>query len=179
MAKPTGRPNGRPPKPVEQKRLLGNPGHRHLPDAPAPGQGLPGVSDIPAVPVLGVDGTELWIEIWESGKSWLSPKADRAIVRLLCQAYDEHEQIRRALAIGEVPRHYVLPNGSYVSHPYVTQMTSLRSQMTAWYSALGFSPADRARLGLGEVRQMDSLDELEQRRNERLRRIEEKKKSNE
>lgn len=128
-------------------------------------------------PALGVDGLELWYEVWEAGKSWLSPKADRAIIRLLCQAHDEHEQIRRSLAIGEVPRHYVLPNGSYVSHPLVTQMASLRTQMTGWYAALGFSPADRSRLGLGEVRQMDALDELEQRRNERLRRIEEKKKA--
>lgn len=171
----TGRPNGRPPKPVEQKRALGNPGHRPLPDAPTPGQGLPPASDIPEAPPLGVDGLEMWEEIWSSGKSWLSPKGDKAIVRLLCQAHDEYEQIRRSLAIGEVPRHYVLPNGSFVSHPYVTQMRELRTQITSWLSALGFSPADRARLGLGEVRQMDALDELEQRRNERLRKIEEKK----
>ena len=168
----TGRPGGRPAKPVEVKRALGNPGKRSLPDAPSPGKGLPAVEDIPQPPALGVDGLELWEEIWQSGRSWLSPKGDKAIVRLLCQAQDEYEQLRRSLAIGEVPRTYILPNGSHVSHPYVTQMKELRTQMTAWLSALGFSPSDRARLGLGEVRQMDALDELAQRRNERLRKIE-------
>ena len=169
----TGRPNGRPPKPVEQKRALGNPGKRSLPDPPGVGKGLPATSDIPQPPALGVDGTELWNELWSAGKSWLSPKSDAAIITLLCQAHDESEQIRRSLAIGEVPRYYVLPNGSFVSHPFVTQLQQLRTQKTAWLAALGFSPTDRARLGIGEIRQADALDELERRRNERLRQVNE------
>ena len=171
MATPTGRPNGRPAKPTEVKRALGNPGHRPLPDPPAVGKGLPAVSDIPTPPALGVDGEEMWNQLWAAGKSWLSPDSDGSIITLLCQAHDESEQIRRALAIGEVPRYYVLPNGSYVSHPFVTQLKELRSQKTAWLASLGFSPSDRARLGIGEVRQADALDELERRRNERMRQV--------
>ena len=164
----TGRPPGRPAKPIEQHRALGNPSHKSLPEPPMPGAGLPATGATPPMPPLGIDGAELWIQIWRAGKSWLSPDSDAAIVTLLCQAHDEAEEIRRALAIGEVSRTYVLPNGSWVTHPYVSQLKELRSQMTAWLAAIGFSPADRSRMGLGEVRQTDALDELERRRIERL-----------
>jgi len=165
----TGRPEGRPTKPTEQKRLLGNTGHRPLPDAPTPDTGLKAASGIPECPVLGIDGTRLWNQLWLAGKQWLSPDADMHIIELLCQAQDEAQEIRRAIAIGEVPRFYKLPNGSFVSHPLVTQLSQLRSQSTAWLAALGFSPADRARLGLAEVRQSDALDELNSRRASRMR----------
>lgn len=163
----TGRPKGRPAKPTEQHRALGNPSHKALPNAPMPGQGLPAASDVPTAPALGVDGLELWVQVWSAGRSWLSPESDYEIVTMLCHAKDESEECRRLLSIGEVPRYYILPNGSYVTHPVVTQLKDLRTQMTSWLAALGFSPADRARLGVGEVRQGDVLDELEKRRNER------------
>ena len=167
----TGRPNGRPPKPTEVKRALGNPGKRPLPTPNRPGSGLTPVTDTPTPPTLGPDGLELWIRLWTAGKSWLSPDGDYAVMELLCRATDESEFLRRSLALGEVPRHYVLPNGSFVSHPYVTQLKELRSQMTAWLSSLGFSPTDRARLGLAEVKTLDALDELHRRREERMRRV--------
>lgn len=167
----TGRPNGRPAKPTEVKRALGNPGHRPLPDAPMPNEGLPAAESVPQPPVLGIDGLRLWNQIWRAGKQWLSPDADAHVVALLCQAYDEAEEIRRAIVIGEVPRFYKLPNGSYVTHPLVTQLQQIRSQSTAWLAALGFSPADRARLGLSEVRQSDALTELEARRAQRMREV--------
>lgn len=169
----TGRPNGRPPKPTEQKRALGNPGHRPLPNPPAIGKGLAAADGVPTPPQLGIDGLAMWNDLWSAGKSWLSPQSDITIITLLCQAVDESEQIRRSLAIGEVPRYYALPNGSFVSHPFVTQLKDLRAQITSWLAALGFSPSDRARLGIGEVRQTDALDELQRRRNERLRQVNE------
>ena len=168
MAKATGRPNGRPAKPTELHRLAGNPSHKKLPGAPLPGEGLPAATDVPTPPALGIDGTEMWFQVWTAGKGWLSPDSDSAVITMMCQAHDEAEQIRRALAIGEVSRFYVLPNGSYVTHPYVGQLRELRSQITAWLASLGFSPADRARLGIGETRQADVLDDLERRRQERL-----------
>lgn len=167
MATPTGRPSGRPAKPVEVKRALGNPGGRPLPPAPMPGEGLPAVDGIPTPPILGLEGLEMWQEIWSAGNTWLSPVADRRLVTMLCQAQDEAESIRRALATGEVKRHYVVGNGQHVTHPYVNQLKELRVQMTSWLSALGFSPSDRARLGIGEVRQADVFDELKRRREAR------------
>jgi P27 family predicted phage terminase small subunit len=165
----TGRPTGRPAKPVEVKRALGNPGKRPLPDAPTPDTGMPAAKKIPDAPVLGADGRLLWEQIWIAGKTWLSPAADSHIITMLCQTHDEAEDIRRAIAIGEVPRFYKLPNGSFVTHPLVVQLKDCRTQATAWLAAIGFSPADRARLGLGEVRQSDEFDELNARRANRMR----------
>lgn len=160
----TGRPTGRPAKPVEVKRATGNPGHRPLPVAPLANEGLKPVDNIPNPPSLGADGTQLWLHVWHAGKTWLSPESDFTLIKMLCEAHDEHEAIRRMLSTGEVPRFYTTANGQVVTHPLVTQLGNLRTQMTAWLSAIGFSPSDRSRLGLAEVRVRDELDELEKRR---------------
>lgn len=160
----SGRPMGRPPKPVEQKRALGVSG---LPAAPMPGKGLTG-GVVPELPEsLRGPGSELWVHVWTAGRSWLAVESDRSIVELLCQAQDEAFEIRELLASGEVPRFYTTANGQVVSHPLVGQLKDLRTQQTTWFAAIGFSPADRARLGLAEVRVRDELDELERRRRER------------
>ena len=163
----TGRPTGRPPKPTEKKRALGNPGHRPLPPPPGPGEGLPAATDIPEPPPLGQDGLELWNKLWEAGSGWLSPDADKPMMVMLCQAQDESEEIRRAMALGDVKRYYVVGNGQHVTHPLVNQLKELRTQITGWLAALGFSPTDRARLGVGEVRRVDELDDLKKRREQR------------
>lgn len=158
----SGRPNGRPAKPVERHRLTGT--GKDLPAGPMPGEGLLG-GDLPLVPeTLGPDGVELWNHVWRAGKSWLAIESDRTIVSLLCHAYDEHEQLRKGLASGELARVYVHANGSPVTTPWVTQLKELRSQITSWLAAIGFSPSDRSRLGLAEVRVRDELDELAQKR---------------
>jgi phage terminase small subunit len=90
-----------------------------------------------------------------------------AMIVMMCQAQDEAEDIRRAMRVGDIPRYYVLANGQQVTHPLVNQLKDLRTQITGWLAALGFSPTDRARLGLTEVRQSDALDELERRRQDR------------
>lgn len=161
---PTGRPVGKPAKPVEVKRANGNPGKRPLPAAPLPGEGLSASTSVPVAPPLGDAGLELWAHVWRAGRRWLSPESDMTVVTLLCEAQDDYADIRRQLLTGEVERFYQLPNGSFVSHPLVTQLKDLRVQMTAWLAAIGFSPSDRARLGVGEVRVRDELDELEARR---------------
>jgi P27 family predicted phage terminase small subunit len=163
----TGRPSGRPSKPLEVKRALGNPGQRPLPDAPLPGEGLAGVTSVPMPPELGEAGLELWYHVWTAGKTWLAPESDRTIITLLCNAQDEAEEIRLRIQSGEIERFYTTANGQMVTHPMVTQLANLRAQMTAWLAAIGFSPADRSRLGLAEVRVRDELDELQRRRNER------------
>lgn len=163
----TGRPNGRPPKPTEQKRATGNPGKRPLPSAPMPGEGLVSDGSIPTPPPLREDGLALWSHVWTAGRSWLSPDSDRTVVTLICQAQDEAEELRKGLNSGEFPRVYTHSNGAYVTSPYVTQLKELRTQLTAWLAAIGFTPSDRARLGLSEVRVRDELDELQKRRDAR------------
>lgn len=160
----TGRPVGRPAKPVEQHRLAGNPSKKQLPDAPLPGQGLSTAEGVPTPPPLGEAGLELWFRTWAAGRAWLAPASDYTIVSLLCEAQDDYALVRDLLNSGAEPRYYVTANGQVVTHPLVVQLQNLRAQMTAWLSAIGFSPSDRSRLGLAEVRVRDDLDELAQRR---------------
>lgn len=161
----SGRPKGRPPKPVEQKRSLG----QVTGNAPMPGSGLKGSSTVPVPPSLGDDGRALWDHVWFAGRSWLSPDSDYTIVKMLCEAHDEHEGIRRAINSGVVERFYATANGQIVTHPMVTQLSNLRVQMTSWMAAIGFSPSDRSRLGLAEVRMHDEIDELTARKQQRER----------
>ena len=163
----TGRPAGRPPKPLEVKRAVGNPGKRPLPSAPMPGDGLAPFTGIPDAPDFGPDGMELWGRVWSAGRQWLSVEADYPLIVMLCQAQDEAEDIRRSLNDGSEERYYVVGNGQKVTSPLVSQLKDLRAQITAWLSSLGYSPTDRSRLGLAEVRTANELDELHARRMER------------
>jgi phage terminase small subunit len=51
-----------------------------------------------------------------------------------------------------------------VTHPAVKQVDQLDAQNTAWMSLLGFTPSDRARLGLAEIRVANELDEFRKRK---------------
>lgn len=162
---PTGRPAGRPAKPTEVKRLEGNPGKRPLPEQKI-GSTIPGLNgSIPKPPTdMGKDGKRLWKQVWTSGEKWLSPDADYPIIMELCHVYDDAEVIRKMIAKGEVERWYITGQGQIVQHPAVSQLKNARVLMNSYYAALGFSPADRARLGLAEVKDSDPLDELLKRR---------------
>lgn len=163
----TGRPAGRPAKPIEMHRMAGNPSKKQLPDAPMPGEGLTSTAGIPSAPDLGEAGLALWDHVWQAGRTWLSPESDVTIVTMLCEAQDDYALIRDLLNSGAEPRFYITANGQMVTHPLVVQLQNLRAQMTSWLSAIGFSPADRSRLGLAEVRVRDELDELHRRRVDR------------
>ena len=165
----TGRPNGRPPKPTEVKRNLGNPGKRELPDVPQPSSNkrLKAVSTIPKPPrELGRKGKLMWTTVWEAGQQTkhIAPLHDAQLILMLCHAVDEADFFRTELASGNVERVYLMSNGAYAPHPYVKELGNLRTQITAWLSMLGFSPTDRARMGIGEVVEDSPLDELEKRR---------------
>lgn len=170
----TGRPNGRPPKPVERHRAAGNPSKKKLPPAPTAGHGLPTAAGRLVAPRgLKPAGRALWTRVWAGGRSWLSPVVDRPLVEQLCRLADECELLRADLASGKIARWYETSNHSITSHPAVAQLKDGRVQMTAWLSMLGFSPADRARLALTEVRVKDEDDEVTKRREQRARELRE------
>jgi hypothetical protein len=78
--------------------------------------------------------------------------ADVEVVLILCEQSDERSQLRaRVFAEGERFERSAL--------------RAIDAQIMAGLSALGFTPADRARLGIGEVgTPVDHLDELRARR---------------
>lgn len=146
--KPTGRSRGRPRK-VELDTTTSK------------------TSQTPQPPILQEDGLALWEAIWTNGQKWLR-EDDIELVTQACYLKDEAEHLRRAISLGEVPRTYKLPNGNIITHPYINQLNTARAQLVSILSALGFTPTDRTRLGLIEIKGNSIIEEMKARRAELL-----------
>lgn len=143
-------PAGRPAKPVEQKRLLGNPGKRALPDKDAV-IALPRVEEAPEPPrPLLKYGQQLWDRVWGLGANWISDKTDLELLVMTCEMVDERWNLRIKVMKTDDPR---LRRG----------LRELERQIVSNLSLLGFSPTDRSKLGVAEVKAMSKLDELRAR----------------
>jgi hypothetical protein len=144
-------PAGRPPKPIEQKRLLGNPGKRALPDESSVIL-LPQVlsKPEPTRPLLKY-GQELWDRIWGMGATWVSDKTDLELLMMTCEMVDERWNLRVKVMQSDDAS---MRRG----------LRELDRQIVSNLSLLGFTPSDRARLGVAEVKAKSKLEELMERR---------------
>lgn len=137
-----GKGSGRRPKPVEQKRRLGNLGNRKLP-TDAEIIALPSlVRDIPEPHrPLGAHGRALWDRIWSSGAAWLRPNLDGDLVLMACEMTDERTVLRQIVFTQQ---------GAWRER---RALREIDRQITSLLAAIGFSPTDRATLGIGEHKQ--------------------------
>jgi P27 family predicted phage terminase small subunit len=185
-------PGGRPPKPLEQKRRTGrspgrDSGGRKLPTGATVTE-LPGVDKPPPVPddletakrasscpyrdrssgddcviCLAEHGREAWNRLWTAGRTWLSPQTDWDIMVDLCQGYDEEAHHRHVLA--EDGAYVKGQRGGLVAHPAQAMLRAVVAEMSRLRGLCGFTPSDRGRLGVGEVKKGTSpLEELLSRR---------------
>lgn len=145
MAGP-GRP-GRPPKPIEQKRRLGNPGKRPLPTNVIPLE--------PLSPIDLGDATDPLVStLIDAGAiHWLA-RTDLPILEVAKQLWLDQALLRRSLD-GEFSRD--------VFNAYIATLKELR----ACLSLLGLTPTDRSRLGVAEVKARSTLEKLMDRRGSR------------
>lgn len=138
---------GRPPKPVEQKRMLGNPGKRPLPE----GEGVVVLPRADGVPEpsreLGDAGLELWNRVWQRGIAWISPDVDIELLMMTCESMDERSHLMRLVMLEGESRDR-------------RALRALNSEIVSNLSLLGFTPADRSRLGVAEVKARSKLEEL-------------------
>lgn len=142
-------PAGRPAKPTEQKRLLGNPGKRQLPSAENL-QVLRPAEEVPEPPrPLLKAGRELWDRIWKSGINWISPHTDIELLLMTCEMVDERWNLRIK----------VMQNDDMTM---ARRLDNLSRVISGNLSLLGFTPSDRARLGLAEVARQSRVAELQQ-----------------
>lgn len=140
-----------PPKPVEVKRRTGNPGKRALPKLAAVAT-IPGAAGVPEpLRPLGDEGARMWQRIWTGGAVWLAPGSDIELVQLACETVDERCSLRE----------FVL-SGSAEWRDRVA-LRNLDDQIKAHLSALGFTPIDRTRMGVAEVRVESKLEQLRAR----------------
>jgi len=144
---------GRPSKPVEQKRLIGNPGKRAL---PSNAMALPRaiVDPIPGRPLLRY-GQELWDKVWSAGVNWISPNTDVELLLMTCEMVDERWNLRIKVMQTDDPK---LRRG----------LRELDKQIVSNLSLLGFTPSDRTRLGVAEVKAQSKLEELMERKANRV-----------
>ena len=141
---------GRPPKPIEIKRLTGNPGKRPLPEGNTLVL-LPSAYEMPepARPLLN-PGRELWERIWDMGTSWISPQSDVELLLMTCELVDERWNLRIKVMKDNRPEER-------------RGLRELDKQLVHNLSLLGFSPTDRSKLGFAEVKRQSKLEELKAR----------------
>ena len=137
---------GNPPKPAELKILQGNPGQHKIRTNDAVAPLMYGYVE-PLRP-LGTVGKQFWDSIFGAGELWISIKTDTQLVQLICEQLDRREFLR-----------------NYVTeHPHewhmFKQLNDIEVQVVKGFSLLGFSPADRTRLGLVSAKTKSRLEEL-------------------
>jgi hypothetical protein len=147
-------PAGRPSKPIEQKRLLGNPGKRALPDEGTIAL-IPMATSTPEPtrPLLRY-GRELWDKVWDTGINWISPNTDTELLLMTCEMIDERWNLRVRVMTDNDPKDR-------------RGLRELDRAIVSNLSLLGFSPSDRSRLGIAEVKKMSKLEELMARKAQR------------
>jgi hypothetical protein len=140
---------GRPPKPIEQKVKLGNPGKRALPEPKI--ALLPSLYEIPKPSrPLSQHGLELWERIWSAGSVWLNAETDFELFQITCEMLDEYIALREQV----------------LSDNRMDERKALRvleKNITSNLSLLGFSPTDRSRLGLQTIKAQSRLEEMRSR----------------
>jgi hypothetical protein len=139
-----------PPKPAELKVLQGNPGQHKIK-----------VSDDVAPLAYGrVDplrplewaGQQLWDSVFNAGELWISSRTDTQLLQMVCEQLDR--KVRLESYIAEHPDEW---------HMF-KQLYDLERLITGNLSLLGFTPADRTRLGLVSAKTKSKLEELLERK---------------
>lgn len=143
-----------PGKPAEVKRKLGAKGYT----APASKDVavIPAVSEVPEPlrPLTG-SGLDLWDRTWLKGFSWLSVNTDIQLLQLTCEQLDERDQLRD----------YVLANVEAWHER--SALRELEKSIRSNLSLLGFTPTDRMKLGVAEVKVESKMEQLRRRKEER------------
>jgi hypothetical protein len=114
------------------------------------------VSEIPqpSRPLLKY-GQELWEKVWSMGATWISVNTDSELLLMTCEMIDERWNLRVKVMQTDDPR---LRRG----------LRELDRQIVSNLSLLGFTPADRSKLGVAEVKAVSKLEELMLRKANRV-----------
>jgi len=137
--------------PAERKRARGNPGKRKIPEPatllPAPGA----ATEVPEPSrPLASPGLTLWERAWRHGAAWIA-QTDTELLLLVCEALDERQSLRQV----------VLDTGDPSQRQ---QLRLLEKQIASGLGQLGFTPAERTRMGVAEVRAVSALEQVRARR---------------
>ena len=134
-----------PAVPVEKKRMLGNPGKRALPGDDVI---VLHAGRVPAPEDLGAAGRALWSRVFDEGEIWISPRLDLSVLERTCRALDRAQVLEQEF--------YADPTNRQI----VMSINETDKVIFSGLGLLGFTPSDRAKLGLAEVKRQSKLEEL-------------------
>lgn len=154
-------PRGQPPKPLERRALEARGdgrtvrGRRPVSAALA----LAPAAELPVMPEgLGERGEAEWYKLWTAGR-WLRGDQDYHWAEQVVRAYDDMAAFRERVARdGLIARGSM---GQVIAHPLIAEIRKCEDTIRRCLSSLGFSPADRARLGLQEAKAQSALAGLQ------------------
>ena len=134
-----------PPKPVELQIAQGNPSKR-----PIRVQGVAPIEYGYVEPPedLRESGLELWNKIFGAGELWIPIRTDTQLVAQVCRQLDRRDELSR--------RFWEEPESRVVN----MSLLETEKAIVNGLSLLGFTPADRTRLGLVSARTKSKLQEL-------------------
>jgi hypothetical protein len=152
---------GRPPIPTERKRALGTLREDRTP----PGESYELVQpNSPPEPPEGLEGKGLifWLQVFEQAR-WISHQTDTKLVEIACEEIQEREVLRQLV----------------MENPLNTKLRAalraLDKSLVSNLALMGFTPADRSRLGFAEVKTEGKLAELFRRKEEHEQRVRDNK----
>ena len=125
--------------------MLGNPGKRAMPgeDALVLYSGR-----VDAPEDLGPAGLALWARVFDEGEIWISPRLDVVLLERVCRALDRQTELERLFDEDPTNRQTVM------------SINETDKLIFSGLGLLGFTPSDRAKLGLAEIKRQSKLDEL-------------------
>jgi len=101
---------------------------------------------------LSGDGMDLWQRTWSAGQTWISQETDVELLQMTCEMTDEREVLRQ----------FVMENVDAWHERKA--LRDLEKAVVVNLSLLGFTPSDRMRLGVTQVKKESRLDEMLARR---------------
>jgi len=139
-----------PPKPAELKVLQGNPGQHKIKVSANAEPVTYGRID----PIRPLDwaGKQLWDSVFGAGELWVSSQTDVQLLQMVCEQLDRKVVIESLIAAKPEEWHMF------------KQLNDLERLITANLSLLGFTPADRTRLGLVSLKTKSKLEALMERK---------------
>jgi P27 family predicted phage terminase small subunit len=102
-------------------------------------------------------GQTEWHKVWTAG-FWLKPDQDYAWVEQIARAYDDMERFRKRVEEDGLVQRGSL--GQPVAHPLIAEIRKCEDTIRKCLSTLGFSPTDRARLGIAEAKAQTMIQDL-------------------
>jgi hypothetical protein len=135
-----------PAKPLEMKRLTGNPGKRPLPSLNETFELEGGY--VPPHRDLGEAGLALWDRVFAQGKTWVSRQSDTEALMIVCKQLDRQVMLERQVDLAPDDFHLL------------RQLLELEKAIMSGLGQLGFTVEARSRLGLAEIKAKSAFESL-------------------